>query len=284
MASALVVCMMLALGPARNPAPMMMWHAERSSARLSAADAASPTPAPSPASSQASAAPAPGMALWLGLALGESTVNVRATLGKPLEIVPTSAGDLWRYDFDSHNVGLELLFDQDQLVNIAARVKPAKQSSLADPFGGALGMSAAALQAARGAPIATYDSGASVAYGESDGVRWFYTLDNGLVSAIEESRPLPPTPPPAQVIADATHDGSSIAKAFVVTATTDADAVNAEYVYIRGLECGVSGTWQVTGQSLITQGSRYYHQLHATCTTSKIERDFYFDITASFGH
>ncbi|HET9343757.1 MAG TPA: hypothetical protein VFO25_12660 [Candidatus Eremiobacteraceae bacterium] len=275
MTSALVVCMMLALGPIWNPASMtMMWYAERNSAHLSATDAASPAPPASPA----------GMPLWLGLALGESTLNVRATLGKPLEIVPTSAGDLWRYDFDRHNVGLELLFDQDQLVNIAARMKPAKQSSLADPFGGALGMSAAALQTARGAPIATYDSGSSVAYGESDGVRWFYTIDNGQVSAIEESRPLPPTPPPAQVVVDAAHDGTSIAKALVVTAKTDADAVNAEYVYIRGLECGVSGTWQVTGQSLISQGSRYYDQLHATCTNSKLSRDFYFDITTSFGH
>lgn len=274
MASALFVCMMLALGSTWNPAPMiMMWSAERHSAHLGAADAASPTSAVSPVPQ-----------LWLGLALGESTVNVRATLGKPLAIVPTSAGDLWRYDFDNHNVGLELLFDQDQLVNIAARVKPAKQSSLTDPFGGALGISAAALQTVRGAPIATYDSGSSVAYGASDGVRWFYTIDNGLVSAIEESRPLPPTPPPAQVIADATHDGSSIAKALVVTATTDADAVNAEYVYIRGLECGVSGTWQVTGQNRIAQGGHDYDQLHATCTTSKVVRDFYFDITTSFGH
>ena len=272
MASALVVCMMLVLGPS--------W----SSAHLNAADTASPTPAASPASVAASATPPPGTALWLGLVLGESSLNVRGTLGKPLEVVPTSAGDLWRYDYDSHNVGLELLFDQDQLVNIAARVKPTKQSSLADPFGGALGMSAAALQTARGAPIATYDSGSSVAYGESDGVRWFYTIDNGLVSGIEESKPLPPTPPPAQVIADAAHDGSSIAKALVITATTDADAVNSEYVYIRGLECGVSGTWQVTGQSLIAQGSRYYDQLHATCTSSKSVRDFYFDITSSFGH
>ena len=278
MASALVVCMMLALGPTSNPAPMMMmWYAERSSASIGAADAAGPSPT-------FPATPTPAMQLWLGLALGESTANVRVTLGKPLEILPTSAGDLWRYDFDGHNVGLELLFDQDQLVNIAARVKPAKQSSLADPFGGALGMSAAALQTARGTPIATYASGASIAYGAPDGVRWFYSIDSGLVSAIEESKPLPPTPPPAQVIADATHDGSSIAKALVVTATTDADAVNAEYVYIRGLECGVSGTWQVTGQSRITQGSRDYDQLHATCTSSKVVRDFYFDITTSFGH
>jgi hypothetical protein len=103
------------------------------------------------------------------------------------------------------------------------------------------------------------------------------------VSAIEESKPLPPTPPPAQVIADATHDGSSIAKALVVTATTDADAVNAEYVYIRGLECGVSGTWQVSGQHPIAQGGHDYDQLHAACTTSKVERDFYFDVTTSFG-
>lgn len=259
MASALVVWMLLALTPAPDVGQV--------AAATPAPVVASPTPA----------------AAWLGLTLGESSKDVRTTLGKPLEILSTSAGDMWRYDFDNHNVGLELLFDQDQLVNIAARVKPAKQSSLADPFGGALGMSATALQTARGAPIATYDSGSSVAYGAPDGVRWFYTIDSGVVSAIEESRPLPPPPPPAQVMADAAHDGSSIAKALVVTAATDADALNAEYVYIRGLECGVSGTWQVTGQNLITQKARYYDQLHAACTTSNIVRDFYFDITTSYG-
>lgn len=239
----------------------------------------STAPAVSPAPTPVSAAPAP----WLGLSLGESSHDVRTSLGKPLEIVATSAGDLWRYDYDDHKVGLELLFDQDQLVNIAARIKPSKQSSLADPFGGALGMSASALASARGTPIASYDDGASLAYGSADGVRWFYSLDSGAVSAIEESKPLPPTPPPAQVLADATHDGSSIAKALVVTATDDADATNDEYVYIRGLSCGTSGSWQVTTQRLIEQSGKYYDQLHAVCTETKTERDFYFDITAGYG-
>jgi len=259
MASALVVWIMLALAPAPVPAPAQ-----------EAAQVAAATPAP--------------VTSWLRLTLGESSRDVRTTLGKPVETFTTSAGLLWRYDFDNLNVGLELLFDQDQLVNIAARVKPSKRSSLPDPFGGALGMSATALQSARGTPIATYDNGASIAYGAPDGVRWFYSIDSGIVSAIEESKPLPPTPPPAQVVADPAHDGSSISKALVVNATKDADAVNAEYVYIRGLECGVSGTWQVTGQRLITQAGREYDQLHAACTSSKLERDFYFDITQSFGH
>lgn len=270
MVSALVLSMMLALAPAPETG-----------------QAASATPAPAAASPPAdSAVASPSLAatsVWLGLTLGESSRDVRSALGKPLEILTTSAGDLWRYDFDNRNVGLELLFDQDQLVNIAARVKPAKRSSLADPFGGALGMSATALQSARGAPIMTYDNGASIAYGAPDGVRWFYTIDSGVVSAIEESKPLPPTPPPAQVIADATHDGTSIAKALVVVATTDAEATNAEYVYIRGLSCGVSGAWQVSTQRLIEQAGHDYDQLHAACTVGQFERDFYFDITNSFG-
>ena len=257
-----------------------------------AAGVAQPTPASAVATSAASpaaAVPAPAASpvasdAWLGLVLGESSRDVRASLGKPVEIVPTSAGELWRYDYDGRNVGLELLFDQGELVNIAARVKPAKRSSLADPLGGALGMSASALATARGTPIATYDSGASVAYGSADGVRWFYTFDAGVVSAIEESKPLPPTPQPAQVIADSTHDGSSLGKALVVTATDDADATNAEYVYIRGLECGTSGSWQVTTQRLIEQAGKYYDQLHAVCSDTKAERDFYFDITAGYGH
>ena len=275
MAPALLVCLVLSMSPAVwHTGSAAMWYAERSSA--SHDDVATPSAAPS-----ASTAPAPS--IWLGLTLGESSENVRLTIGKPLEIVSTSAGDLWRYDYDGGNVSLELLFDSDELVNIAARAKPSKRSSLADPLGGALGMTAAALASARGTPIATYDGGASVAYGSPDGVRWFYSFDAGAVSAIEESKPLPPTPPPAQVIADALHDGSSMARALVVTATDDADATNAEYVYLRGLGCGTSGSWQVTTQRLIEQGDKYFDQLHAVCSETKSERDFYFDITAGFG-
>lgn len=241
---------------------------------VSAAPVASPSP---------SASPPYTAAAWLGLSLGESSRDVRASLGKPVDIESTSAGDLWRYDYDNHNVGLELLFDEGALVNIAARVKPSKRSSLSDPFGGALGMSPSSLASARGTPIATYDDGASVAYGSTDGVRWFYSFDSGSLSAIEESKPLPPTPPPAQVIADASHDGSSVARALIVTATNDADAVDTEYTFLRGLSCGTSGTWQLTTQRLIEQAGKYYDQLHVVCSDTKTERDFYFDITAGYG-
>src|SRR5215472_5917707 len=130
------------------------------------------TPAPSPS-------PSPTLVdAWLGVSLGEGSRAVRTQLGKPLEIAPTSVGDLWRYNYDSGNVTLELVLAQDQVVNIAARVKDGKHSSLADPFGAALGMSPTALQTVRGTPIATYDSGARLAYGQTTGVRWFYSIDN----------------------------------------------------------------------------------------------------------
>jgi hypothetical protein len=219
---------------------------------------------------------------WLGVTLGEAPKDVRSQLGKPREIVPSSVGDLWRYDVDNGNVTLELVVAQNQVLNIGARVKDGKQSALADPMGGALGMSAQALQTARGTPLATYDDGASIAYGEATGVRWFYSLDNGAVSGIEVSKPLPPALP-AQVVVDASHDGSRVDRAMIVKASTQTDATNAELAYLHGLQCGSGGTWEVTGQELVPAGGKFFDLFHVACTTTKAVRDYYFDVTSSYG-
>jgi len=236
--------------------------------------AALPTPAPT--------ASPPLITSWLGVSLGESPKDVRSQLGKPREIVPSSVGDLWRYDVDNGNVTLELVVTQGQVLNIGARVKDGKQSSLADPMGGALGMSGQALQSARGVPLATYDDGASIAYGEATGIRWFYSLDGGVVTGIEVSKPLPPAAP-AEVIVDASHDGSRVDRAMIVKATTQEDATNAELSYLHGLQCENGGSWQVTGQELVPAGGKFFDLYHMACTTTKAVRDYYFDVTSSYG-
>ena len=233
------------------------------------------------AAAQASATPAV-ISTWLGVSLGEASKDVRAQLGKPRTVVPSNVGDRWRYDADNGNVTLELVVNQSRVVNIAARVNDGKQSSLADPFGGALGMTTQALQGARGTPIATYDNGGTLAYGDPKGVRWFYSIDNGAVSAIEVSNPLPAVPA-AQVTVDAAHDGSTLTKALLVSAPTQTDATNAEMDYLQKLPCGGGGTWQVIGQELVPAGGRYFDLLHVSCSTTKLPRDYYFDITSSFG-
>ena len=224
----------------------------------------------------------PAVSTWLGVTLGEAAKDVRAQLGKPRETLAASVGDIWRYDTDNGNVTLEIIINQGQVFNIAARVNDGKHSSLADPLGGALGMSAQALQTARGTPLATYDNGASLAYGQAAGVRWFYSLDNGTVSAIEVSMPLPATPAP-EVVADAAHDGSAPEKAITVKAATQADAAGAEVSFLRRSPCESGGNWQVVGQQLLPAGGRYYDLYHVVCTSTKLPRDFYFDITDSFG-
>lgn len=258
----------------RSDAPPTVTPATLASASASQPSTvvASPSPTASP----------PVVASWLGVTLGESPKDVRSALGKTREIVPSSVGDLWRYDVDNGNVTLELVVVQDQVVSIGARVKDGKQSTLADPSGGALGMSAQALQSARGTPLATYDGGASIAYGEAAGVRWFYSLDNGSVSGIELSKPLPP-PVPAQVIADASHDGSRVDRAMIVKASKQTDSTNAELEYLHTLQCDSGGSWQVSGQELIPAGGRFFDLFHVTCSTSKAVRDYYFDVTSSFG-
>jgi hypothetical protein len=252
-----------------------------------AAPAVTPAALPSAVLPSASALPAPTasppmIVSWLGVTIGEAPKDVRSQLGKPRQIVPSSVGDLWRYDVDNGNVTLELVVAQNQVLNIAARIKDGKQSTLADPMGGALGMSAQALQSARGTPLATYDDGASIAYGEATGVRWFYSLDNGAVTGIEISKPLPPAAP-AAIFLDASHDGSRVDRAMIVKATTQTDSTNAELAYLHTLQCGNGGSWEVSGQELVPAGGRFFDLFHVTCTTTKAVRDYYFDVTTSYG-
>lgn len=239
-------------------------------------------PVPSPTVGP-TATPSPAVvAAWLGVTLGESSKDVRAQLGRPRQIIPSSVGDLWRYDIDNGNVTLELVLNQDQVLQISARLKDGKQSVLSDPFGASLGMSSQTLQSTRGAPIATYDGGASLAYGDTSGVRWFYGLDNGVVTAIEVSKPMPP-PPAAEVMSDPAHDGSTLSKAFLVKASTQTDSTNAEMRFLHQQPCSAGGNWQVAGEELVTAAGHFYDLFHVACSTTKLGRDFYFDVTGSYG-
>lgn len=239
--------------------------------------ASSPLPSPS-----ITPVPAPVITTWMGVTLGEASKDARTMLGKPRDVVPSSIGELWRYSVDNGNATLELVVNQGQILNVAVRVNGGKHSALADPFGASLGMSAQALQALRGVPIATYGSGANLAYGEPIGVRWFYTLDGGLVTGIEVSQPIVPPPAP-EVISDATHDGSSEAKAFIVKAATDIESTNAEYTFLRTLKCDAGGTWKPVGQELVAAAGHYYDLLHVACSATNVPRDLFFDITQGFG-
>ena len=242
-----------------------------------------PTAPPAAVPTNAPTTPAPAVSSWLGVGLGEAPKAVQSTLGKPKEILTSNVGDVWRYPADHGNATLELIFASSQVLSIKVRINDGKQSSLADPLGGALGMSAQALQTARGAPIATYDSGASIAYGDVAGARWFYSIDAGVVTAIEVSMPLPP-PPAAAVVPDAYHNGSTPERALTVNARHEADATSAELVFLRSQQCDSSGgSWQLLTNEVVTAGGRVYDLYHVTCSTSKQPHDFYFDVTTSYG-
>jgi len=248
-----------------------------------------PSALPSPVATAAPAVPAapapsasPAVVSWLGAQIGQSPADLRSSLGRPKQIVPTNVGDQWSYNADKGNVTLEIIVDQNHVVSITARVNPGRQSTLADPFGGALGMSASALTAARGTPGATYDNGAEVAYADPSGARWDYNFDNGAVSGISVWAPLPPPTAP-QVVSDATHDGSTTWKAFIVKASTQTDAANAELAFLQSLSCGTGGTWQIITEESVSAGGGFFDLYHVACSTTKSPHDFYFDVSSLHG-
>ena len=85
------------------------------------------------------------------------------------------------------------------------------------------------------------------------------------------------------VLAAAAPDGDSPATAIVDPQTNESDGVKWEYAYLRSHPCDGDTGWKLQQQSLIQVNNRVYDRLHVVCPTSKVERDFYFDITAYFG-
>jgi hypothetical protein len=266
MTAIIAVILALAAQPGDQPSALP-------SSPAMAAPAASATPSP--------AIPAANVS-WLGATIGQTPAELRSSLGRPNQIVPTNVGDQWSYSADKGNVALEIIVDQNHVVSITARVNPGRKSTLGDPFGGALGMTASALVAARGTPGATYDNGAEVAYADPTGARWNYNFDSGSVSGISVWAPLPPSTAP-QVISDATHDGSTPWKAFMVKAASPADAANAELAYLKSLACDTGGTWQIVTEESVVAGGGFFDLYHVACSTTKSPHDFYFDVSSLHG-
>ena len=77
--------------------------------------------------------------------------------------------------------------------------------------------------------------------------------------------------------------GSSPATAIVDPKANETDGVAWEYAYLRAHPCDGDAQWKVRQQALITAGQRAYDRLHVVCPTTKVERDYFFDITSYFG-
>lgn len=240
-----------------------------------------PTPAPVPS-------PTPNFNAFENVTLGDTSAAVRAKLGKPFEVDPVNIGEMWRYYADGGNSRLSVILAAGAVLSVTLSPREAKKSTAADPYGVLLGMSVDQLTSLRGQPITVADNG-NRAYGDLAGVRWVYGFDAGLISDINVSEPLRAAPTsastPAPSALDLTdgRDGSSAERAIVVNAASSGAGTSLENRYIKGLTCGLGGTWNVLTQTTVASGARWLDEITLSCPVDNTTQRFYFDVTSYAG-
>ena len=77
--------------------------------------------------------------------------------------------------------------------------------------------------------------------------------------------------------------GDSIATAVLDLQKTESQGTIWETLYLGYHRCDGPTPWTLTLQSTVRENGHVYDRLHATCPSTKSERDFYFDITSYYG-
>jgi hypothetical protein len=268
------------VSPSAAPAPVSTPYTTVTPAPLRGSTVlASPVPPPTPT-------PAPIYDVFDGVTLGDAPAIVRKNLGKPFEIDPVNIGEMWLFYADGGNARLSVVFANAAAMSITLSANANKKSAFADPYGVILGMTVDQLTAMRGQPVTVSDNG-NRAYGNLAAVRWVYGVDGGQITDIDVSQPVAPTststPAPSALNLMDGHDGSTTDRAIVVTAASSAAGVELETRYIKGLTCGLAGTWSVAGQTTLAVGVKWIDEFDVMCSSDKSTQKLYFDVTSYAG-
>jgi hypothetical protein len=268
------------VSPSATPAPVSTPYTTVTPAPLRGATVlVSPTPVPLPTPT-----PTPIFNVFDGVMLGDAPASVRKNLGKPFEIDPVNIGEMWLFHADSGNARLSVIFANSAALSITLTANGNKKSTFADPYGVFLGMTVDQLTAMRGQPVTVSDNG-NRAYGDLAAVRWVYGVDSGQITDINLSQPVTPasTPAPSALNLMDGRDGSSVDRAIVVTAVSSAAGAELESRYIKGLTCGQTGTWSVSGQTTLAVGAKWIDEFDVLCSSDKSVQKLYFDVTSYAG-
>ena len=262
--------------PSMSPAPLSTPYTTVTPAPLPGAHLPpQPTPAP---------VPTPVVKVFDGVTLGDTTVSVRKTLGKPFEIDPVNIGEMWRYNADGGNARLSVVFAGGAALSITLSTRDAKKSTFTDPYGVILGMTVDQLTSVRGQPVTVADNG-NRAYGDLAGARWVYGFDGGQITDINLSQQLgsPAKPATSSIDVAGGHDGASVERAILINADTSGAGTDLEYGYIKSLTCAQGGAWNVITQTTTAVGARWIDEFDVACSTDKSAQKFYFDVTSYAG-
>lgn len=222
---------------------------------------------------------------WLGVTLGEPLSAVYDRMGDPIVATADDKVTTFVYSVDKGRSFVTVLAQHGIVSGVRLWEPPGAQSTLADPKGVMLGNDITALTTDMGTPSRNgQDSeGPYHAYQNGD-VLWLYHMNGdatvrSITLATTEAAvaAIPAAPVPA------VHAGDSIADAIRVVASSGADGVNWEHLYLAVHPCAKNGRWTMTKQVLQRLGGRSYDELTATCSGDEASRVFYFDATAYAG-
>jgi hypothetical protein len=198
----------------------------------------------------------PASVTWDSITLGAPASSIRARFGDPLRVVvfDKPPQHVARYSFPGSDSTYVLVMEERGYVKVNA---PMLHASVDED----------------GAP--------QLAGQVSATTRVRYGFKNGRVPAILWSTSVlhdgadgPPLADPA---------GDSISTAILNMQTNEIDGVAWEYRYLAFHPCGNDGRWRLKQQALMNKEGRAYDLLHVVCPPTKVERNFFFDVTNFFG-
>jgi hypothetical protein len=228
---------------------------------------------------------------WNGITLGMPASELRAKFGDPLRIMAPGAGDerIARYWLPGQSSEFFLVMEQrGYVVGFDAFTESQPSAPIttvpADPDGVRIGDTIEQAQETNATLHSdTGNDGEPELIGRSSVpyVGMLYDFNSARVREFLWSMRLSSQLPTLAKLSE--PPGDSEASALIDLQPSEDYGVKWEYLYLGYHPCDGNATWQLQQQSLIKDNGRPYDVLHVVCPTTKVARDFYFDISSFFG-
>jgi hypothetical protein len=209
---------------------------------------------------------------WNGVTLGMRVSQLRAMLGDPVEITPSSDERLARYWIPGSDSTFFFIVEQRGYVAAFHAFTEATPSSSittvpADPSGVRLGDTMQSIEQLHpGFQTGAGDNGDQTLIGPGptphSGIG--YDFDGGRLHSFDWVIRLPQQLPILPPISE--PDGTSIANAIMDVQSNEMDGVHWEYIFIEFQACDGNTSWRPSGtQALLDENGKTYDRDHAIC-------------------
>jgi hypothetical protein len=225
---------------------------------------------------------------WHDITLGMPTADLRSRLGDPLRTVAFENGrSVSRYWVPRTDALIFVLRERGYVTGFRAAVEQAPAEPLTsvppDPSGIRLGDSLDRVKTVHPDFHAGTDAdGMPTLSGRaSANAGVVYDFDQNRVNGFQWGTQLAANQPS---LPDGVQpSGASEADAILDAQNNETDGVRWEYVYLSYHPCDGKTQWVLANQALAHDNRRAYDRLHVVCPTTKVQRDFFFDISSYFG-